>query len=47
MGLICTQVAAEREALVPRPHKVKHDPIAPVACKNLAHLPAVGHEVTR
>jgi hypothetical protein len=43
VGLICAQVAAEREAVVPRQHQVKHDQIDPVVCENLAHLPAVGY----
>jgi len=41
--LTCAQVAAEREAVVPRQHEVEYDQIDPVVCENLAHLPAVGH----
>jgi hypothetical protein len=41
--LIRAQVAAEREAVVPRQHEVEHDQIDPVVCENLAHLPTVGH----
>jgi len=41
--LICAQVAAELEAVVPRQHEVEYDQIDPVVCENLAHLAAVGY----
>ena len=40
--MIRAQVAAEREAVVPRQHEVEYDQIDPVVCENVAHLPAVG-----